>query len=443
MKKFAVLSAFVSLFLSLFAVLGVAAPAQAAPAPSAAVTSSSGILQGWLNQNLWNPPTVSTSGFPGTTPAITIAPALPAGLNFVDNGNGTASFTGKPTVAYAPTTHTITASDGGTTVTTNIDVSVASQITVTSNTSQLPINTLLASAVTASFSNDSFVNNATGNINFFLTGFIPANTADCSDITLNIAASGGCSAYANENGTAYNWVGVDFTSSRNIVLTLAANKFTTGNGSGQGSWGGLNVNLANGDGIPPMNFGYAGVQFTNTPAPPPAPPAATVTVDLSASVGQSVFGAATPFSASGLLAGSSYDITVRSTPQVIAQGSVPAGGSISGSATIPSNLEPGWHTITFTTTAADGTETKDVVWFKISANGTLLSKSDTVPAELAFTPAPPVQYWFWALLVLALGLGAYVYGREFNPEFMRVMSLVRNESGELVFVKRRIRSDDL
>ena len=168
----------------------------------------------------------------------------------------------------------------------------------------------------------------------------------------------------------------------------------------------------------------------------------TAILDFNLSVGQQVANAPVPYSASGLLPNSNYDITVRSTPQIIAQGTVPAGGTVTGSATIPAGLAPGWHTITFTTTAADNTETKDVVWFKIAGDGTLLATSDVQPAELALTPAPQPDSWYFAFLILLVGIGAFLLAREINPEFMRVMTLARNEKGEWEFTKRRIRSEE-
>ena len=168
----------------------------------------------------------------------------------------------------------------------------------------------------------------------------------------------------------------------------------------------------------------------------------TAILDFNLSVGQQVANAPVPYSASGLLPNSNYDITVRSTPQIIAQGTVSAGGTVTGSATIPAGLAPGWHTITFTTTAADNTETKDVVWFKIAGDGTLLATSDVQPAELALTPAPQPGSWYFAFLILLVGIGAFLVAREINPEFMRVMTLARNEKGEWEFTKRRIRSEE-
>jgi hypothetical protein len=41
-----------------------------------------------------------------------------------------------------------------------------------------------------------------------------------------------------------------------------------------------------------------------------------------------------------------------------------------------------------------------------------------------------------------MGFLAFFVAREINPDFMRVMTLTRNDKGELDFVKRRIRSAD-
>jgi p-aminobenzoyl-glutamate transporter AbgT len=84
----------------------------------------------------------------------------------------------------------------------------------------------------------------------------------------------------------------------------------------------------------------------------------------------------------------------------------------------------------------------EVVYFKITADGTLLETSTTQPPELALTPAPQPDNWYFAFLILLVGIGAFLVAREINPEFMRVMTLARNEQGEWEFTKRRIRSDE-
>lgn len=432
MKTFAVRTVLAALFVSLFSLLGISAPALAIGGPTVTYNEGSSFYRGFTNQILRDGPTFTADGFAGTV-SYSVAPTLPAGLSI---NSSTGSITGTPTQGQADATYTITATDGVSTATVNIHFTIVQIISVTASVSNLPASTLLAEPFTITFGHGSLTTSSAGRILVSVQNGTMANTSSCTgSVSLNVSSTG---CVANDYGSYSNFTfeGVDLSNpSATFVITFPVGSFTTP-ASGY-IFPNVNIGDTNGDFL---NAGSPLIQIGSAPAP--APSSASATVDLSATLGQSVFGAAAPFSASGLQVGSTYDITVRSTPQVIAQGTVPAGGTITGSATIPAGLPSGWHTITFTTTAADGSETKDVVWFKIDASGHLLSKSDTEPAELALTAAPPVQYWFWALLLLALGIAAFIYGREFTPEFTRVMSLVRDEDGDLVFVKRRIRSED-
>lgn len=111
---------------------------------------------------------------------------------------------------------------------------------------------------------------------------------------------------------------------------------------------------------------------------------ATAGISISASVGMYIAGTGLTFNASGLEPTASYDVTVRSTPQILARGNA-VGGSVSSTAIIPSGLEAGWHTLTFSSTAADGSAVTESIYFKLSGAGILLSTTDLMPAELAMT----------------------------------------------------------
>lgn len=136
---------------------------------------------------------------------------------------------------------------------------------------------------------------------------------------------------------------------------------------------------------------------------PPAVP--TMDISMQATVGMFVAGTAVTYSAQGLLEGSPYSVVVRSTPQTLASGIVTA-GSVASSAKIPSGLGAGWHTLTFSSTAADGSAVSEVMYFKVSDSGMLLSTSTVMPAELAFTGSPQVAgMGITALLLLVSGVG--------------------------------------
>lgn len=111
---------------------------------------------------------------------------------------------------------------------------------------------------------------------------------------------------------------------------------------------------------------------------------ATATITLGASTGQLVSGSTVAIVASGLQATAPYEVVVRSTPQTIGTGNA-VSGAVNSSVTLPAGLEAGWHSLTFTSTAADGSAMTSVAYFKVSASGTLLATSSTIPAELANT----------------------------------------------------------
>lgn len=170
-------------------------------------------------------------------------------------------------------------------------------------------------------------------------------------------------------------------------------------------------------------------------------PAELVSFSLPVAVGQRIVGEDVAITATDLALSTDYSVVLRSTPQVLAQGRT-VSSSFNTSVTIPDNLEPGWHSITFSATRSDGAALEEKVYFKINADGTLLASSTVIPAELAFTAAFTAGAIPLSLIVLVLGFIAFFVAREINPDFMRVMTLTRNENGELDFIKRRIRSVD-
>lgn len=127
-------------------------------------------------------------------------------------------------------------------------------------------------------------------------------------------------------------------------------------------------------------------------------------LDLDLEVGEIVAGAQAVATASGLEEGEAFDIVVRSTPQTLAVGTVPAGGTVTRTVTLPT-LEAGWHSLTFTSTWAGGGAAVSRVWFQVGADGTLLRVSSSAPA-LANTGVddPMSNLWIGATALLA-GIG--------------------------------------
>ena len=134
---------------------------------------------------------------------------------------------------------------------------------------------------------------------------------------------------------------------------------------------------------------------------------ASANLTLNATTGQLIAGSTVGVSASGLQSTAAYTVTVQSTPQTIGSGNA-VSGAVSTNVTLPSGLEAGWHTLTFTSTAADGSAVESKYYFKISASGTLLSTSSTIPAELANPGVDSAS----AILLLAGGLSLALVGAE-------------------------------
>lgn len=149
-------------------------------------------------------------------------------------------------------------------------------------------------------------------------------------------------------------------------------------------------------------------------APSPAPSPSTssapaqpvnLSIDLRLAVGQRVEGATVAVSGTGLQTNAAYTVEVRSTPVIIASGSASASGSLNVTATVPSGLSGGWHTITFTTTGADGTPAIARLSFEVSASGRLLGTSSTVPAAViaATGSTTPWSMIGWACVLVLAG----------------------------------------
>jgi hypothetical protein len=146
-----------------------------------------------------------------------------------------------------------------------------------------------------------------------------------------------------------------------------------------------------------------------------AVPYATMTID--SPVGARILGSTLAYSASGMQPSARYEITIRSTPQILSSG-VTTNGSISGTTNIPSKLEAGWHTLTFVSTAADGLTFTESMYIKVSSSGILLSTSTDLPADLAHTGAGVSSLALVATVTLMLGLAIIRMTRR-NPHKRR------------------------
>ena len=152
------------------------------------------------------------------------------------------------------------------------------------------------------------------------------------------------------------------------------------------------------------NAGNYNVTFVDDEVTISAPAVAVLDLSMNATVGMYVAGSGVEFTAEGLQNSAPFTVILRSTPQTLSQG-VATNGYVSSSATIPGGLSAGWHSLTFTSTAANGTVVKEVMYFKVSDSGMLLSKTTDTPAELAYTGTSHVEGMsLTALMLLSLGL---------------------------------------
>lgn len=169
-----------------------------------------------------------------------------------------------------------------------------------------------------------------------------------------------------------------------------------------------------------FNSGYKDVTFTITePTSSPSPtsnetssaspasttPVAATTISLGASIGQPVAGSVVDVTADGLKANSDYSLVVRSTPKTLASGTT-SGSSLALSAKIPSGLEAGWHSLTFSSTASNGNAVVSTLYFEVSSKGTLVQSTGVEPAEhkrLAKTGADVANQIGIAVLLLIVG----------------------------------------
>lgn len=247
------------------------------------------------------------------------------------------------------------------------------------------------------------------------------------------------------NNVVQYWLGIKFPSAQtaDVSYDVAAGTFTT---SGSGSTHGFFANAYYNDNVysyqasATQAFSTATAGSSNNNSDNSA--TAAVSMSFPVAPGQRIVGENVSIVASDLALSTDYSVVLRSTPQILASGRT-VSSSFNTSVTIPDNLEAGWHSITFNATRSDGAALTEVVYFKINADGTLLATSETEPAELALTGIVSAGGIPLAIIVLLMGFAAFFIAREINPDFVRVMSLVRGPNGELDFVKRRIRSDEL
>jgi LPXTG-site transpeptidase (sortase) family protein len=168
--------------------------------------------------------TVTTSGYPtGASMLITETGSLPAGVTFVDNGNGTATLSGTPTAGSAGTYPLTIKSSNGVSpeATQSFSLGVNRVATTTSLTSDLPDPSVTGQSVTFSYAVNSASGTPTGNVT------VSDGTNNCT----GTVAAGSCDITFTNPGTA-NFTGTyagdgTFIGSTSTTLSHTNNKANT------------------------------------------------------------------------------------------------------------------------------------------------------------------------------------------------------------------------
>ena len=134
-----------------------------------------------------------------------------------------------------------------------------------------------------------------------------------------------------------------------------------------------------------------------------------VDLQLDLQVGANFEGASTVISGGGLMAASSYDLTMYSDPIVIDQGVTDANGNFVNTVTIPAEAcLVGVHRLVLTGIAPDGNPVSDTQWVELGMNCDVLqlSRSEITPS---FDPALPDTGLVWATFIGVALLGGFLF----------------------------------
>lgn len=104
-------------------------------------------------------------------------------------------------------------------------------------------------------------------------------------------------------------------------------------------------------------------------------------IAVNAAIGDVITGHEIAIASEGLKPLVPYEIVLRSTPQVIGSGKTSSIGSVKEQAKIPGGLEPGWHSITLTSTNPDGSEFTKAIYFQVTETLMLEEISEVPPTE--------------------------------------------------------------
>lgn len=104
-------------------------------------------------------------------------------------------------------------------------------------------------------------------------------------------------------------------------------------------------------------------------------------IGVSAQIGDEITGKTVAIASQGLKPLIDYEVILRSTPQTLASGKTNSIGAVEEQAKIPPGLEPGWHSITLTSTNPDGSLFEKAVYFQVTETLLLEEISEVPPTE--------------------------------------------------------------
>lgn len=147
-----------------------------------------------------------------------------------------------------------------------------------------------------------------------------------------------------------------------------------------------------------------------TPVATVTPPVSVIDVVLGFNAGDSVSGATTTVSASGLQANSAWTLTMYSTPRELKSGFADANGYFSAVVSIPLDTPVGSHRLILRGIDANGDAISKIAYFSVAADGTIgaISYVTDIAEELPPTGVDAGAPITGALLLLMLGATLFV-----------------------------------
>jgi hypothetical protein len=275
--------------------------------------------------------------------------ALPSGLNIVA---GTGAITGTPTCAVEPCTYSfeVTATN------------VAGSVTHTFS------GTLLPAGIPPTWTDDDLADD------------LQVGMA----LDDGVAASGDATiVYALASGTLPPGLDLDTATGAIEGTPTTAGDYT------------FQISATN-------DYGTITADFTRTVAAAPE-----IDLQLNFAAGTSIDDADTEISASGLKVGSTYTLTMHSTPVVLYTGIIGPGGGFTWTVALPANTPAGAHELILSGIAPNGSTMTAHAWFVLLPNGTIGAISYSGPlsaAMLALTGGGFESPLGLAVVLLASGL---------------------------------------